>query len=114
MLTGWINPPVSPIKGNPTKAFQDYFTGVSHFKEGNIPLANQYFHSAHANIPTNFSFCLSYSLTQGKLNKLKEAEELLRKSNELIKGNESDVQEKKALISFFKGMIQIYNTRFGG
>jgi len=112
MLTGWINPPVSPIKGNPTKAFQDYFTGVSHFKEGNIPLANQYFHSAHANIPTNFSFCLSYSLTQGKLNRLKEAEELLRQSNALIKGNESDVQEKKALISFFKGMIQIYNTRF--
>jgi hypothetical protein len=111
-LTGWINPPVSPIKGNPTKAFQDYFTGVSHFKEGNIPLANQYFHSAHANIPTNFSFCLSYSLTQGKLNRLKEAEELLRQSNALIKGNESDVQEKKALISFFKGMIQIYNTRF--
>ena len=74
MLTGWINPPVSPIKGNPTKAFQDYFTGVNYFKEGNIPLANQYFHSAHANIPNNFSFCLSYSLTQGKLNRLKEAD----------------------------------------
>lgn len=111
-LTGWISPPISPIKGNLTKAFQDYFTGVSHFKEGNIPLANHYFQSAHANIPTNFSFCLSYSLTQGKLNKLKEAEELLRQSSELIKGNESDIQEKKALISFFRGMIQIYNTRF--
>ena len=47
LFLGWQANPVYPIKGNPTKAFQDYFSGVNHFKEGNIPLANQYFKSAY-------------------------------------------------------------------
>ncbi len=112
LFLGWQANPVYPIKGNPTKAFQDYFSGVNHFKEGNIPLANQYFKSAYDHIPTNFTFCLSFALTQGKLYKLKEAEDLLRQSNSLVRGTEVEIQEKKALLSFFRGMIQIYNSNF--
>jgi len=112
LLLGWQPKRVQPFRGNPTKAFQDYFSGVNHFKEGNIKLANQYFQSANANIPTNFSFCLSYALTQGKLNQLKEAEDLLIKTNSLVKGTDAEIIEKKALVSFFKGMIQIYNMHF--
>jgi hypothetical protein len=112
LFLGWQAKPMQPLKGNPTKAFQDYFSGVNHFKEGNIPLANQYFKSAFDHIPTNFTFCLSFALTQGKLNKLKEAEDLLRHSNSLVRGTDAEIQEKKALLSFFKGMIQMYNSNF--
>lgn len=95
LFLGWQAKPMQPLKGNPTKAFQDYFSGVNHFKEGNIPLANQYFKSAFDHIPTNFTFCLSFALTQGKLNKLKKAEDLLRHSNSLVRGTDAEIQEKK-------------------
>lgn len=112
LFLGWHVNQVYSFKGNPTKAFQDYFSGVNQFKEGNIKVADQYFKSALDHIPTNFTFCISYALTQGRLNKLKEAEDLLRKSSSLMRGSTTEVQEKKALLSFFSGMIQIYNSNF--
>jgi Mg-chelatase subunit ChlD len=100
------------LRSNSTKAFQDYFAGVNHYKEGNLKLADQYFQNANNIIPTNFSFCLSYALTQGRLNHVKKAEALMSQANRLLKGTEEEIIEKKALVSFFRGMIQIYNLHF--
>jgi hypothetical protein len=109
---GWHSSRDFLLTGNPTKAFQDYFSGVSYFKEGQITLADQHFKSAFAHIPTNFTFCLSYALTQGRLNKFREANELLGLSNKLIKGTDAEIQEKRALHLFFKGMIFLYHSKF--
>jgi len=99
--------------GNRKDAYRFHYRGTLSYAEGDIRQANQYFRRAYRILPENFYFAISYGLTQGQQGDLSDALEIIRTARRLVPFDDPEVNRKKSLAEFFKGLAQSYNQQFG-
>lgn len=108
----WISPNVSPKKGGKV-AYEEHFKGTLYYKKGDFSRALQHFQRAYQKAPDNFFFSISYGICLSQNGKTEKGLKVLQRSSNKIDVHGEDYLKNQSLLSFFKGMANLYNEQFG-